>query len=371
MNLIKKLLILLLFAFLAIPSISSQTKNAHKPIRVVIAGMSHSHIVFILERAPKNDFEIVGVYDPDHELALRLSKKYGIKKKLVYDDMVKMFDAAKPEAVLAFGSVYDHHKVIEEAAPRGIHVMVEKPLATTVAQAERMQFLAEKHKIHLLTNYETSWYPSIYKAFDLIENENFIGDINKIIVNTGHQGPKEIGCEPWFLEWLTDPVKNGGGALFDFGCYGANLINVLMNNQLPISVTAVTRQYKPHYYPLVDDDATIIVSYPDADCVIQASWNWTFNRKDIEIYGDSGYIIAVDKNQMRLKNSNKIPEKNVMINSGETAVYEDPFTYFYDVIEGSITPSPHDLYSLENNVLVVKILEAALKSAKEQRTIYF
>ncbi|MEA4935598.1 MAG: Gfo/Idh/MocA family oxidoreductase [Paludibacter sp.] len=340
-------------------------------MKLVIAGMSHGHIVFILNREPKKDFILAGVYEPNKELALSLSKKFGFSKDLIYDNMEKMFDKVKPEAVVAFGSVYDHLKVIEAAAPRGIHVMVEKPLATTVAQAERMKYLANKHNIKLLTDYETSWYPSIASAFNMIREQKYVGNIKKIIVNAGHQGPKEIGCDPYFLEWLTDPKKNGAGALFDFGCYGANLATAIMKNHEPLSVTAITRQYKPQNYPLVDDDATIIINYPGTNCIIQASWNWTFNRKDIEIYGDSGYIIAADNYNMRMKNNRNTPEKHIITNAAESGVYEDPFSYFHDVICGVISPSPYSLYSLENNVLTVKILEAALKSAREQKTVVF
>ena len=62
------------------------------------------------------------------------------------------------------------------------------------------------------------------------------------------QGPKEINVQPEFLAWLTDPVKNGAGALFDFGCYGANLMTWLMDNQRPLAVTAIAQTNKPAIY---------------------------------------------------------------------------------------------------------------------------
>jgi len=74
-----------------------------------------------------------------------------------------------------------------------------------------------------------------------------------------------------------------------------------MKGAEPISVTAVAMHYKPDIYPKVEDDATIIVTYPETECIIQASWNWPFNRKDMEIYGKSGYIKAINGNEMRIK----------------------------------------------------------------------
>jgi predicted dehydrogenase len=282
-----------------------------------------------------------------------------------------MLDAVKPDAVAAFGSVLEHMAVVEACAPRGINVMVEKPLATTVEQAERMEALAKKYNIHLLTDLETSWYPSTAKSFQLVNDSNFVGTVRKVIVHDGHQGPKEINVNKEFLEWLTDPVQNGAGALYDFGCYGANLITCLKKGQEPVSVTTVTRQFKPDVYPKVDDDATIIIDYADAQCVLMPSWNWPFSRKDMEIYGVSGYIINLDNTIMHLRNRSMNAEKTIEVTSKDVPVYKDPFSYFADVINGKIKVPEYGLYSIENNVLVIKILEAAKKSAESGKTVKF
>lgn len=255
------------------------------------------------------------------------------------------------------------------ALPRGIHVMVEKPLATTVAHAERMEQLAKQHNIHLLTNYETSWYPTTEKTFQLVNDSSYVGTIRKVVIHDGHEGPKEIGVSNEFLDWLTDPVQNGGGALIDFGCYGANLMTYLMKGQEPISVTAITQQFKPSIYPKVDDEATIILAYPGAQCIIQASWNWPFGRKDMEVYGESGYVLAPGRDALKIRNSKSKVETIRKITAKEVNVYEDPFSYFADVVSGKIAVPKDGLYSLENNVTVVHILEAARESARTGKTI--
>ena len=104
-------------------------------------------------------------------------------------------------------------------------------MAVSTEHAGKMLALAKKYNIHLLTNYETTWYGSNAKAYQLVKQEKRTGDIRKIVFHTGHQGPVEIGCSNEFLEWLTDPVLNGGGALTDFGCYGANLATWLMKGE--------------------------------------------------------------------------------------------------------------------------------------------
>ena len=342
---------------------------APKPIRLAVVGMTHGHISFILNRKDKTDFQLVGVYEPNTELAHRLAKQYGFDTRLIYSNLEAMLDQVKPEAAVAFGSVFEHMAAVEACAPRGIHVMVEKPLATNMEHAKRMAELAQKHRIHLLTDFETSWYPTTAKSFALVNDSNFIGAVKKTVIHDGHQGPKEIGCDQYFLNWLTDPIQNVGGALIDFGCYGANLMTYLMKGQEPVSVTAVTRQFKPEIYPKVDDEATIIVSYPTAQCIIQASWNWPFGRKDMEIYGQSGYIIAENNKSMRMRNGTMKEEKHRQVTSKDIPVYEDPFSYFGDVIRGKVTMTSYDPYSLATNVTVVKILEAARESARTGQTI--
>jgi predicted dehydrogenase len=361
-------LILLLISVIMVLNLQAQEPSV-KPVRLAIAGGTHGHIAFILGRKPKSDFTLVGLYEPNRDLALRLAKQYNFNPKLIYADLGKMLDSVKPEAVVAFGSIYEHMKVVEECAPRGIHVMVEKPLATNNDHAIRMAELAEKYHIYILTDYETSWYPSTAKSFQLANDSNYVGEIRKVVIHDGHQGPKEIGCSKEFLEWLTDPMQNGGGALIDFGCYGANLMTYLLKGEEPVSVTAVTRHFKPDIYPKVDDEATIIVSYPTAQCIIQASWNWPFGRKDMEIYGVSGSIVAANGNNMRLRNGKMDSERIVKVTSKEVEVYEDPFSYFADVIKGKIKMTKYDPYSIENNLTVVKILDAARESARTGKTI--
>ena len=348
---------------------SQAPATANAPLRLAIAGITHTHVYWILGRK-KADVELVGIYEPNAELAQRLVKQFGLSPALIYNDLDKMLDAVKPEAVAAFGSIYEHTKVVEAAAPRHIDVMVEKPLATTLQQALKMETLAKKYNIKLLTNFETSWYPSTVKTYQLVNDSNYIGQIKKVVIHDGHQGPKEIGVSKEFLDWLTDPIQNGGGALIDFGCYGANLMTYLMNGQQPISVTAVTQQFKPAVYPKVDDEATIIVNYPTAQCIIQASWNWPFSRKDMEVYGQTGYVITVNNTDMRLRAQPDSVEHSRKVTTSEVAVYEDPFSYFTDVIHNKIKVPENGVYALKTNVTVVRILEAARESAKIGKTVH-
>jgi predicted dehydrogenase len=337
-----------------------------KPLRVGVVGLVHAHVHGILGREKIGDIEIVGIAESNHDLALRYSKQHGYNMNIVYNTMEEMIEKTKPEAVVAFNSIYDHLKTVEYCAPRGIHVMVEKALAVSVEHVNKMLALAKKYHIYLLTNYETSWYGSNRVAWQMINDQHAIGDIRKIVFHTGHQGPVEIGCNPEFLEWLTDPVLNGGGALTDFGCYGANLCTWFMKGEHPISVTAITQQIKPELYPKVDDEATILLTYPKTQVIIEASWNWPFGRKDMEVYGKNGYVFCPDSKTLMTLMQTK---RDTLIAPPMPEGMRDPFMYFANVVRGKIKMDTYDLSAPANNEIVIKILEAAKYSAKNGKTV--
>jgi len=277
-----------------------------------------------------------------------------------------MLDAAQPEAVTVFRTIKDHRRVTEVAAERGVHVMVGKPLAVNLEDAQAMAEAAEAGGIHLLTNYETTWYPSVHEAHRLYA-EGALGPLRKMVIMDGHFGPEEIGVGPEFLEWLRDPEYNGAGALTDFGCYGANLLTWFMGNERPLTVTAITQTIKSERYPLVDDEATIIVTYPEAQGIIQASWNWPYHRKDMEVYGATGAAIATGGQALRLRPSDPEPWADQALSPLPTP-FDDPFSYLEAVVRGRIAPDG-DLSSLENNMIAMEILDAAMQSAKTGQTV--
>ena len=334
-----------------------------RPLRVAVAGVTHDHLGGVVSQLGQGDIQVVGVWESDpryiHDNALSRS----LPGDLFYSDLGEMLDATRPEAVVAYGSTKEHLAVVEACAPRGIHVMVEKPLATTVKDARRMAGLARKYGILLLTNYETTWYASNRYVKDRIEAGK-IGDIFKIEVYDGHQGPVEIGCSQKFLDWLTDPVLDGGGAVMDFGCYGANLATWILGGRKPASVYAVLNTNKPSVYPKVDDDATITLDYGGVTVEINASWCWPYNRKDMFVYGMEGLLYQADPKLVEGGAKGEWTEAPDL-----EAPYDNPFHYLAAAVRGEITVAPEDLSSLENNLVVVEILSAAVKSAASGKPV--
>jgi glucose-fructose oxidoreductase len=341
----------------------------HTPLRVAIVGLVHGHVQGFLQQSFHNpEIEIVGVVEPDGQLASQYGKQYGFDPRLLFTDLERMLEKAHPQAVLVYTNTYDHRRVVEICARHGVPVMMEKPLAVSFEDALAIERAAQTGKIQVLVNYETTWYASNRAAYDLVK-ENALGEIRKVVVHDGHSGPKEIGVGPEFLAWLTDPKLNGAGALFDFGCYGADLMTWLMDGARPVTVTAVTQQIKRDIYPRVDDEATIILTYPKVQAIIQASWNWPFDRKDMEVYGQKGYVITVRRDDIRVRRSGDVKESREEPVAAKplSAPYDNSLSYLRAVVLNGMKPD--GLSSLETNLTVTEILDAARRSAESGKTI--
>jgi len=247
-----------LFGFSAVAAPFAVSQEQHS-LKVAIVGLEHGHVDGFLVQLPKHpDAQLVGIADADPVLWKEYENKFSLAESLFYKSEANMIEKTRPDAVLVYTSIAEHRHAIEIAAQYGVTVMVEKPLTISLEDALAIRRIAREHKIHVLVNYETTWYPSNKAAYEEVR-ENRIGEIRRVVVHDGHEGPKEIGVQPEFLKWLTDPEQNGAGALYDFGCYGVDLMTWLMHGETPQTVTAVANHDKPQIYPHVDDDATIVL----------------------------------------------------------------------------------------------------------------
>ncbi|MEO8736649.1 MAG: Gfo/Idh/MocA family oxidoreductase [Edaphobacter sp.] len=359
--------LLALFVFIALTVSSSATAQTPTRIRVAVVGLVHDHVRGFLPSLPSHpEIELVGISEPDAALRHKYAAQFHLPDSLFFADEAAMLAHTHPQAILVYTSVAGHRAAIEQAAPLHIAAMVEKPLATTVEDALAIQSLSRKYNVPVLTNYETTWYASNTAANNLLASGR-IGELRKLVVHDGHPGPREIGVSPEFFKWLTDPKQNGAGALFDFGCYGVDLSTWIMHGELPLTVTAVTQHIKPQIYPNVDDEGTIILTYPHAQAIIQGSWNWPFGRKDMEVYGATGYVDTVESDKLRIRLPGEANE-HIEVAPALTSPQNNSLNYLTAVLDNRLHPQ-HDLTSLDTNVTVVRILDAARRSAQTGRTV--
>jgi glucose-fructose oxidoreductase len=368
-------LILVMLTFLTIHANAVVDASPGSPTRVGIVGLVHGHVEGFLKGGAltpaggilnRPDVQLVGIVEPDHKLFDSYAQRYHLSASLHFRSIQEMVSQAHPRAVLVFTAPSEHRRVIEECAALGVHVMVEKPLTISYKHALAIQDAAQRGKIHVLVNLETSWYASNTAAFRLLK-QGALGSMVKTVFRDGHPGPKLIGVPPEFLSFLIDPKQNGAGALFDFGCYGPNLMTWLMDGETPLSVTAVTKQLQPNLYPEVDDEAEIILNYKSAVAIVQASWNWPFALKQMDVYGRTGYANAADSERIEVRKANE-SEGQMLKGESLIAPYDDPLHYMAAVLNGEIQEG-NSLSSLKTNIAVSEILDAARQSAQTGKTV--
>ncbi|HMD60317.1 MAG TPA: Gfo/Idh/MocA family oxidoreductase [Opitutaceae bacterium] len=356
----------LFVAILILAAACARSQEGSPAVRLAIVGLVHDHVGGMLPQLAKhNDVKLVGIVEPSQELVAHYAERFHLDRGLFFPSIEALAAKTKVEAVATFTSTFDHRRVVETCAALGIDVMMEKPLAVNLEHARAIAAAAAKGNIQVVVNYETTWYPSTQSAYDFVRARRAIGDVRKIVVCDGHQGPVAIGVSPYFAAWLLDPVLNGGGALMDFGCYGADLATWMMGGERPVSVFAVTQNLRPGTYPKVDDEATIVVTYPRAQAIIEASWNWPYNRKDMEIFGEKGALRLPNRDWLFMRMGDGLEAR--LPTPALSGADADSLSYLAAVVRGRIRPS--GLSSLEVNMVVTEILDAARESARTGRRV--
>ncbi len=360
-------IVMVVFALLALFGVSgvseAQSAGGTAKTRLAVVGLDHDHVWSLLKDiAGEPSAELVAIAESDAALVSRAQKEVPASVKF-YADYVAMLDEAKPEAVIVATANDRHLEILRQCAKRHIHYSTEKPMATNAADAREMERLAREANIKLMVNYWNAWVAPSHDLFHRVRAGE-VGPIQKIIVQYGHRGPKEIGISQQFANWLYDPVKNGGGAIMDFGCYGAELSLWLKGR--PTRVYATTRKMKVEQNNKVDDDATIVLDYPDATAIIEASWDWPYTKDQVEVFGPKGSLLARHNTLLHraadARGPNVAPDGESVTLDALPKETSNPISYFVDCIRSN--KLIEDPVSARLNVQVMEILDAARESAR-------
>ena len=355
------------FSVVAILLALSSHSFAQQKTRIAIIGLDHDHVWGLLhDIAQEPQAELVAIADDHHDLIEKAKAQVPATVKF-YPDYVALLDQARPEAVFITTENDKHLEILRECSKRHINVSTEKPMATNAADALTMEQLAENSGIKLMVNYWNAWVAPTQEINRRVK-ANEIGPVRKIVVQYGHQGPKEIGISKEFGDWLYDPVKNGGGAIMDFGCYGAEMALLLRGK--PLRVNAVTRKLKTGQNNRVDDDATIVMDYPDATAVLQASWDWPHNMDRTYVFGTRGSMFATAHDLFQRMQSDKedaTPDGNAVKLDAVPHLMINPISYMIDRIRNN--KPVDDPVSGKLNVQVMEILDAARESARTGKAV--
>lgn len=338
------------------------------PIRMAIIGLDHDAVGDFISRARGHpDVQLAGIVETNQSLITKYARLFNLSTNCFYSSLQGLLDKTNVQAAAIFTRTLDHRPAVEACAANKIDVLLEKPLAVKMDDALAIAAAVKNSGIQIMIDYETSWYSSIDNAYTIAHNQRAVGDLKKIIAVAGDQGPKDAGCSDEFVDWLADPVFNGGGALTDFGCYGAGLITWFMDGQRPISVFAQSQNMKPDIYPKVEDEATIVMTYPRFQGIVQASWNLPFAERSLQIYGNSGYVFAPRLDLLRFRIAGTEESELQLQAQPQPGPSTDDISNFIAVVRGETKPSGPSC--LQENLIVTEILDAARESIKLRKQV--
>jgi predicted dehydrogenase len=348
----RKLLICLL---MTVGGVAAQNGGETK---IAVIGLVHSHVWGHLGKMIDGKHaRLVGVAETNPELVAEVKKRPGGDRVPVYSDYTKLLEEQKPEIVWAFVENNRHLEIAKACAPRKIHLMYEKPLASTLADAREIARLAKQHGIEVLTNYQMAWWASQYTAKRTVD-AGAIGKPWRLRGVVGHGGPGNTGPSKFFFDWLTDPVQNGGGALMDFGCY--NALWSLWYMGRPEKVYAHVNQLRPETFPKVEDNSTMVLSYKNGVGLFEGSWDLPRSFQELEVFGLGGSVV-MQNGKVTMRKGRMGAEEQVPV---EALVPEnaDPVAYMVARVRGK--KPVEGIVAIDINVDVVEIIEAAKKSVK-------
>ncbi len=259
-----------------------------KTYRIGVLGLTHDHVWGnVKELVALENAELAGVSDPNEPLRVKAAEEFGCAG---WRTDAELLDEAAPDAVYVFGSNRDGTASAVEALGRGVHVLIEKPMAADLAGADAMLAAAKEGGARLMVNWPFAWEPQLQHALALAASGS-IGRLWQVKYRAAHRGPKELGCSEYFCDWLYDARRNGAGALMDYCCYGAVLASVLLGK--PASVTGVAGRLCKDDID-VEDNAILVMSYPRAMATAEASWSQVgyLTSYATAIYGDSGTLFV-------------------------------------------------------------------------------
>jgi len=341
-----------------------------KVYRLGVAGLVHDHVWGLLNQFNAlEDVKIVAAADPNPPLIRGVSERFGLQR--TYADFRVMLDKEDLDAVLACTENSRHADVVEAASEKGIHVIMEKPMSANLEQAERIVKAARKHRVKVVVNYPTTWSPAVQHAYDLVK-EGKIGKVFHIRFRGAHAGPKEVGCSPYFYEWLYDKDLSGAGALLDYCCYGVNIAQWFLGRK-PESVVATTGILARTYLE-VEDNALIVMEFGDATAYAEACWSQV-GPDPIHgpiINGVDGSLVVDEEGKLHLYavkekgNYRSINQEILKVPEPSEGWRNGPEYFVKRIREDKKIDVPLDV---EFNRNVQEVLEAGIRSASEGRRI--
>lgn len=349
-----------------------------------IAGINfdHMHMGDNLRMAfNQKNAEIVGLCDEKRERMSHAISAFKVPANRVYTDAAKCLKETQPDIVLLCPATAEHGKWTKKVAPFGAHIIIEKPFAATLKEADEMIAAAKKAKIKLAINWPLRWFGQYILAKDLIDAGE-IGDVLEFHHYGGNRGPlyhvadkievteadvAKQKPKSWFYK-----RKHGGGSLLDYGGYGATIGTWFQNGRKPIEVTCTVDQPKGLE---VDEHSITVMRYAHGLSKMETRWGtftdpWTLQPQPLcgfNVVGTKGTISIVDYQKTIRLQTKKKPEGFDVKVPDVKAPFQNPVQYMIHILEKNL-PVDGPL-SPEFSRIGQQIMDSAVLSARTKKTV--
>ena len=254
--------------------------------RIGVAGLTHGHVSAHLREWQRLDnATVVGYAETDPELRAKYAER--LAGATAFDSLEQLLDEARPDILSVCNETINHVTVVEAAAARGVHCILEKPMAISLQQAQRMLIAATRYGIQIIVNWPTHWGNRHVLAALRLVQDGAIGRLYEVRHRGGSTKPTAREADAFF-RWLYQPSINGAGAYADYCGYGIDM--ALNGLGMPSSVWALTGRYVREDI-LGDDNARMLLQYPRALAMVEGTWTQVgLPHGATAFYGDQGTL---------------------------------------------------------------------------------
>jgi predicted dehydrogenase len=267
--------------------------------RIVGVNFDHIHMGDLLrEVADHPDAEIAGVCDRDASRMSAAISAFQISADSVFTNVHACLSACRPDLVILCPATADHASSVEEIASHGVDILVEKPFAASLRDADRMIAAAERAGVRLAINWPLAWYPPHVTTKRLID-EGLIGEVNEVHFYDGNRGPGyhladkvEVSDEEALRSRATSwwyKAASGGGSLLDYLGYGATLGTWFNGGRAPLTVTSVV--HEPEGLE-VDEHSVTVCRYPNGLSKFETRWGTFTDPWTIQPQPKCGFVVV-------------------------------------------------------------------------------
>lgn len=350
----------------------------NKKYRIAIVGIDHCHANQLYDQF--NEFagdiiEWAGYADTtgcsDELLSFKKKLNFsrpGMQGMKYYENWHELLEQ-DIDIALVCSDIESHGRICEETLSRGIHTMVEKPMATSLEDGLRMYRAAKRSTAQLVINWPVAWFPTFNKAKELADS-GIVGDILRFQYRSpSTRGPYKLGeytNEELSKLWWYDK-KRGGGSIMDYAGYGTVLSTWFMNKEIPLRVSGVKKNF---FLPFsdVEDYSTFTFEYENAVSVIEGSWS-TMNNGEIAtgpiVYGSEGVIVAdrfdpIVKVYKELKPYQPSPKPTEVFKT-DKAIDNISVNLMNHIGKGT---QLHELVTVDFNIRAMAVLDAGIKACE-------